>query len=152
MALADALNIDGNIQETKSDLMNAYQAVITAGQEYAKLALKSASAILEVAYAGGTCASVYTHFYEFQHFTKLANSAVVTAARLSNILATISESDDDEANESYAHFLMDLAQTDHISCLLEGANRRVEMATTAMPKTAQPAARYDSTVFEQNDG
>lgn len=152
MALADVLSIDGDIPTMKSDLMATYQALITSGQDYAKLALKSASAILEVAYAGGTCASVYTEFHDFNRYTLLANNAVVVSVRLSNVLAAINESDDDEANEAYASFLMDLAQTDQISSLLEGANRRVEMANHALPKSPQPAARYNSAVFEHNDG
>lgn len=152
MAVADVLNIVGDTQELKSGLMAAFQAITKAGQDYAKSALKSASSILEVAYAGGTCASVYGDYYEVQRCTKAANHAVVVAASLSNMLAAVSESDDDEANAFYADFLMGIAQTDQISALLEGASRRIEMANTAMPEIPQPAARYNAAVFEHNEG
>lgn len=151
MALADALSIDGEIQETKAALISAYHVIVGSGQEYAKLALKSGASILESAYAGAPCAAVYSHFYDFNHFTKLANSAVVSASQLSNIIAAIHESDDDEANAAYSGFLMDMSCTDQISALLEGATRRVEMANVGLPENPQPAARYNSTVFQHND-
>lgn len=151
MALADILMTDGDLQEAKTTLTHALHTLAAASEEYAKASLGAANTVLEVAMEGGPCAAAYTAYAEIDKYDRLSRRSVADLMGIMNILLELHHSEDDYANEAYAHHLSDMCHINQTSALLEGASSRLQMINRALPKNPQPAARFNAGVFSAQE-
>ena len=139
-------------ESTKEQLFDLMNVTTKAAHQYARLALTTATDILEVAMDGGPCAAAYTSTTRVQQYDQLAREALDSATIVSNMLIKIHESTDDEANDAYIDYLVEMIQPEVISSLLQGAQERVTTAWKALPPTPEPAARFNPLVFHEEAG
>lgn len=147
MALENLLTSNGDVEEAKGTLIRSFHVMAGAALDYARASLGAATAVLDVAMAGGPCAAVYTNYAEVRRYDGLARSALDSLGELASMLVSINDSEDEAANDAYAEHLMQMSRTDEVSAMLEGASHRIAMANRALPENPQPAARFNVEIF-----
>lgn len=148
MDLTSLLPDPKDIDKMRSELYYIRNVLAASVRDYAERALRSSNNVLGIAREGGVIAATFkdqrTYNISSQRCTEAMKALHMVNYGILNLEAVPEDPEAQDINEEFKFDSLDLEQ---ISAYLEGAERRIELASASFPPKPRPTMRLNSDIY-----